>query len=174
MAGYPKFRIRFGWLALMALAAQLVVIYADFGDAAVVRRFMFPSTYVLLLAFVILNRWRIGLLVIGAGMLLNLLAIVSNGGLMPVTPANAEKAEMGYKIEGVELGEAIPRSKNVLLEESDTHLRWLSDRFTWISDSPLAVFSVGDIVIAAGLTVVLLELLLPALQRNSRNRTSAT
>ena len=158
----------------MALAAQLVVIYADFGDAAVVRRFIFPSTYVLLLAFVILNRWRISFLVIGVGMLLNFLAIVSNGGLMPVTPANAEKAGMGYKIEGVELGEAIPRSKNVLLEESDTHLRWLSDRFTWISDSPVAVFSVGDIVIAAGLTVVLLELLLPALQRSSRNRTSAT
>ena len=174
MAGYPKFKIRFGWLVLMALAAQLVVIYADFGDAAVVRRFIFPSTYVLLLAFVILNRRRISFLVIGVGMLLNFLAIVSNGGLMPVTPANTEKAGMGYKIEGVELGEAIPRSKNVLLEESDTHLRWLSDRFTWISDSPLAVFSVGDIVIAAGLTVVLLELLLPALQRSSRNRTSAT
>ena len=158
----------------MALAAQLVVIYADFGDAAVVRRFIFPSTYVLLLAFVILNRRRIGFLVIGAGMLLNFLAIVSNGGLMPVTPANAEKAGMGYKIEGVELGEAIPRSKNVLLEDSDTHLRWLSDRFTWISDSPLAVFSVGDIVIAAGLTVVLLELLLPALQRSPPDRTSAT
>jgi len=174
LAGRPKSKIRFGWLVLMALAAQLVVIYADFGDAAVVRRFIFPSTYVLLLAFVILNRRRIGFLVIGAGMLLNFLAIVSNGGLMPVTPANAEKAGMGYKIEGVELGEAIPRSKNVLLEESDTHLRWLSDRFTWISDSPVAVFSVGDIVIAAGLTVVLLELLLPALQRSSRNRTSAT
>ena len=174
MAGYPKFKIRFGWLVLMALAAQLVVIYADFGDAAVVRRFIFPSTYVLLLAFVILNRQRIGFLVIGVGMLLNFLAIVSNSGLMPVTPANVEKAGMGYKIEGVELGEAIPRSKNVLLEERDTHLRWLSDRFTWISDSPLAVFSVGDIVIAAGLVVVLVEILLPALQRNSPDRTSPT
>ena len=158
----------------MALAAQLVVIYADFGDAAVVRRFIFPSTYVLLLAFVILNRQRIGFLVIGAGMLLNFLAIVSNGGLMPVTPANAEKAGMGYKIEGVELGEAIPRSKNVLLEESDTHLRWLSDRFTWISDSPFAVFSIGDIVIAAGLVVLLVELLLPALQRSPPDQTLPT
>ena len=174
MAGYPKFKIRFGWLVLMALAAQLVVIYADFGDAAVVRRFIFPSTYVLLLAFVILNRQRIGFLVIGVGMLLNFLAIVSNGGLMPVSPSNMEKTGMGYKLEELELGEAIPRSKNVLLEESDTHLRWLSDRFTWISDSPLAVFSVGDIVIAAGLIVVLVELLVPALQRSPPDRTSAT
>ena len=174
MAGHLKVEIRFGWLVLIALAAQLVVIYLDFDGAAALRRLIFPSSYVLLLAFVALNRRRIGFLVIGAGMLLNFLAIVSNGGLMPVTPANAESAGMGYKTEGVELGEAIPRSKNVLLEESDIHLRWLSDRFTWISDSPFAVFSIGDIVIAAGLIVVLLELLLPALQRSPPDRTSAT
>ena len=171
---YPKFEIRFGWVVLLALLLQIIVIFVGFGEAAVLRRFIFPSSYVLLLAFVVLNRRRIGFLVIGAGMLLNFLAIVSNGGLMPVTPANAEKAGMGYKIEGVELGEAIPRSKNVLLEASDIHLRWLSDRFTWISDSPFAVFSVGDIVIAAGLVVLLVELLLPALQRSPPDRTSPT
>ena len=175
MAGYPKFRIRFGWLVLMALAAQLVVIYADFGDATVLRRIIFPSTYVLLLAFVALNRRRVGFLVIGVGMLLNFLAIVTNGGLMPVTPANVEKAEMGYKLEELELGDAVPRSKNVLLEESGTNLRWLSDRFTWLSDSPFAVISAGDIVIAAGLVIILGELLLlPALQRSPPDRTSPT
>ena len=158
----------------MALAAQLVVMYAGFGDAAVLRRFIFPSTYVLLLAFVILNRRRIGFLVIGVGMLLNFLAIVSNGGLMPVTPANVEKAGMGSKIEGVELGEAIPRSMNVLLEESDTNLQWLSDRFTWGSPGPFSVFSIGDVIIAAGLIVVLVELLLPALQRSPPDQTSPT
>ena len=171
---YPKFDIRFGWVVLLALLVQITVIYVGFGEAAVLRRFIFPSSYVLLLAFVVLNRRRIGFLVIGAGMLLNFLAIVSNGGLMPVTPANAEKAGMGYKIAGVELGEAIPRSKNVLLEDSDTHLCWLSDRFTWISDSPFAVFSIGDIVIAAGLIVVLVELVLPALQRSPPDRTTPT
>ncbi|MDP2673797.1 MAG: DUF5317 domain-containing protein [Dehalococcoidia bacterium] len=174
MAGRPEFKIRFGWLVLMALAAQLVVIYVGFGDAAVLRRFIFPSTYVLLLAFVILNRRRIGFLVIGAGMLLNFLAIVSNGGLMPVTPANVEKAGMGYKIEGVELGEAIPRSMNVLLEESDTNLQWLSDRFTWGSPGPFSVFSIGDVIIGAGLIIVLVELLLPTLLRSSPDRTSPT
>ena len=82
-------------------------------------------------------------------MLLNFAAIVSNGGLMPVSPSNMEKTGMGYKLEELALGDAVPRSKNVLLEESDTNLRWLSDRFTWLSDSPFSVFSVGDIVIAA-------------------------
>ena len=112
---YPKFDIRFGWVVLLALLLQITVIYVGFGEAAVLRRFVFPSSYVLLLAFVVLNRRRIGFLVIGVGMLLNFLAIVSNGGLMPVTPANAEKAGMGYQIEGVELGEAIPRSHKLFL-----------------------------------------------------------
>ena len=167
-SSYPKFDIRFGWVVLLALLLQITVIYVGFGEAAVLRRFIFPSSYVLLVAFVIFNRRRIGFLVIGAGMLLNFAAIISNGGLMPVTPANIEGAGMAYRLDGVELGDAVPRSKNVLLEESDTNLRWLSDRFTWLSDSPFSVFSVGDIVIAAGLVVVLGELLLlPALQRGS-------
>ena len=171
---YPKFEIRFGWVVLLALLLQIIVISVGFGEAGVIRRFIFPSSYVLLLAFVVLNRRRIGFLVIGVGMLLNFLAIVSNGGLMPVTPANAEKAGMGYKIEGVELGEAIPRSKNVLLEASDSHLNWLSDRFTWVSGSPFAVFSAGDIIVAAGLVIVLLEFILAALPRSSPDRTSPT
>ena len=171
---YPKFEIRFGWIVLLALLLQIIVIFVGFGEAGVLRRFFFPFSYVLVLAFIAINRRHLGFLTVGVGMLLNFLAVVTNGGLMPVTPANMEAAGMAYKIEGVELGKAIPRSKNVLLEAGDTHLSWLSDRFTWVSDSPFAVFSVGDIVVAAGLVVVLLELLLAALQRNSPDRTSPT
>ena len=174
MAGRPKFEIRFGWSVLMALAAQLVVIYTGFGDAAVLRRFIFPSTYVLLLAFVVLNRRRVGFLVIGVGMLLNFLAIVTNGGLMPISPASMEKAGLGEELAELGPGDAVPDSKNVLLEESDTNLQWLSDRFTWGSPGPFSVFSIGDVIIAAGLVVVLVELLLPALQRSPPDQTLPT
>jgi hypothetical protein len=170
----PKVVIHYGWLAVMAVVAQLLVIYLDFGDADVLRRFIFPSSYVLLLAFVALNRRYIGFLVIGAGMLLNLLAIVSNGGLMPVSPANMAEAGLSHKIEELSLGDGIPRSKNVLLEDGDTHLRWLSDRFTWLPDGPFAVFSAGDVIIVAGLLVLLFEFLLPRVQRVSPDRTSPT
>ena len=170
----PRVEVRSGWLAVVALLAQVIVIYAGFGDAAVLRRFIFPLSYVLLIAFVPLNRRRIGFLIIGAGMLLNFLAIVTNGGLMPVSPANMAKAELAHKLEGLELGDPIPRSKNVLLEESDTHLRWLSDRLDWDSGTNLQIFSVGDVIIAAGLVVVLLEFLMPRVQRVSPDRTSPT
>ena len=159
----PRVEIRSGWLAVVALVAQLLVIYVDFGDLALLRRFIFPCTYVLLLAFVVLNRRYIGFLVIGAGMLLNFLAIVSNGGLMPVAPEHLSQSRLA----GVEVGDPLPRSKDVLLEEEDTHLRWLSDRLDWDSGTALQVFSVGDVIIGAGLLVVLLEFLLPRVRRVS-------
>ena len=166
----PRVEIRSGWLAVIALLAQLVVVYVGFGDAAMLRRFIFPSTYVLLLAFVILNRRRIGFLIIGAGMLLNFLAIVTNGGLMPISPEHLQESELAE----LEPGDAVPNSKNVMLEEEDIHLRWLSDRLYWYTGTDLQVFSVGDTIIGAGLAVVLLELLLPRVQRVSPDRTSPT
>jgi hypothetical protein len=166
----PRVEIRSGWLAVIALLAQLVVIYVGFGDATVLRRFIFPSTYVLLLAFVILNRRRIGFLIIGAGMLLNFLAIVTNGGLMPISPEHLQESELAE----LEPGDSVPNSKNVMLEEEDTQLRWLSDRLDWDTGTDLQVFSVGDFIIGAGLAVVLLELLLPRVQRVSPDRTSPT
>ena len=166
----PRVEIRSGWLAVVALLTQIAVVYVDFGDAAVLRRFIFPSTYVLLLAFVVLNRRRIGFLVIGAGMLLNFLVIVSNGGLMPIAPQHLEPSELAE----LQPGDPVPGSKNVMLEEDEIHLRWLSDRLHWDNGTDLKVFSVGDIVIGAGLAVVLLELLMPRVQRVSPDRTSPT
>ncbi len=158
----------------MALLAQLIVIYVGFGEAGLVRRLVFPASYLLLAAFVILNRRRIGLLVIGAGMLMNFLAIVSNGGLMPISPATMENAGFHDELAELELGDAVPQTKNVLLAEGDTNLRWLSDRFTFDSRSPFPVFSIGDLIIAAGLIVTLVEFLLPVVQRVSQDRPSLT
>jgi len=132
-------------------------------------------SYVLLLAFIILNRRRVGFLVIGAGVLLNFLAIVTNGGLMPISPANMEKAGLGDELAKLELGDAVPFNKNVLLDESDTNLQWLTDRFTWDSPGPFPVFSIGDVIIGAGLLVVLVELVLPLIARvASRDRPTLT
>ncbi len=171
---FSKFNLRFGWLVLLALLAQTIVIYVDFGDADVLRRFIFPVTYVLLVAFVVLNRRRVGFLIIGVGMLLNLLVIVANGGLMPIAPATMERAGLEDKLVGLEPGDSVPQTKNVLLDESDTHLELLSDHFTWGSPGPVPVFSIGDVVIGFGLIIILVEFLLPILQRASRDGLSPT
>ena len=172
---FPKLEIRFGWLVLIAVIVQLVVIYVGFGGAEELRRFIFPASYVLVLAFIVLNRRRVGFLVIGAGALLNFLAIVTNGGLMPISPANMEKAGFGDELTKLGLGDAVPLSKNVLLEESDTNLQWLTDRFAWDSSGPFPVFSVGDVIIGIGLVIILVELFLPLIVRRvSRDRPSLT
>lgn len=170
----PKLDLRLGWLVFLALIAQAVVIYVGLGDAGLLRRLVFPASYVLLLAFVVLNWRRVGFLVIGAGLLLNFLAIVTNGGLMPISPANLERAGLGDELVELELGDSVSRTKNVLLAESETHLQFLSDRFGWGSPGPLPVFSIGDAVVGAGLGVLLIELLLPVVLRVSQGRPSPT
>lgn len=159
---------------LAAIAGQLIVVYAGFGPAEDLRRFVFPASYALLLAFIILNHRRFGFLIIGAGALLNFLAIVTNGGLMPISPSHMESAGLGEELAELQLGDAVPLTKNVLLDEGDTHLQWLTDRLTWESLGPFRVFSVGDVIIAVGLAVTLLELLRPAIRRASRNDPSLT
>ncbi len=170
----PKLDLRFGWLVLLAFIAQTVVIYVGFGDVAVLRRFVFPASYVLLLAFVVLNWRRVGFLVSGAGLILNFLASVTHGGLMPISPANLERAGLGDQLVELELGDSVPETKNVLLDESETHLQILSDRIAWKSPGPLPVFSIGDVVVGAGLAVLIIELLLPVVLRVSQNRPSPT
>jgi hypothetical protein len=114
-------------------------------------------------------------LVIGVGTFLNFLASVTNGGLMPISPANMVKVGLGDELPDLELGDPVPLTKNVLLEEGDPALQWLTDRFTWQSLGPFPVFSIGDIIIAAGLVVVLLELVLPLIVRGaSRDHLSLT
>lgn len=157
--------MEFGWLVLVALVTQAVVIYVGFGELGVIRRFIFPSSYVLLLAFIVLNWRRVGFVVVGVGVVLNLLAIVTNGGLMPVSPAAMERAGLQDELVGVDSGDPLPLSKNVLLDESDTNFQWLSDRIPWDSPGPVPLLSVGDIVVVIGLVALVVEFLLPHVVR---------
>jgi hypothetical protein len=162
-----KLSIRFGWLVFLALAAQVFVLLVDLQDGGIARRVVLPASYVLLLGFVALNWRRIGFLVLGLGALLNFLAVTANGGLMPVSPENLKEAGLEEELTGREPGDAVPGTKDVILEEDETHLKFLSDRLTLGPDSgPIPpLFSVGDVIIAAGAIIALLEIALPSVQR---------
>ncbi len=170
---YPKFVIRFGGVAILALGLQLLVIYAGLGDLAFLRRVIFVVSYFLLVAFVAANWRRLGIAVIGLGLLLNLAAIVSNGGLMPVTPETLERAGLSERIAELEEGAPIPLSKDILLERGDTRLRALTDILVWNNPTGVNAFSIGDLIIGAGLVVTLGELLLPRLKRVSGQERSS-
>ena len=169
---FPKVAIHLGIVPFAALALQIVVVDAPTGLGDTARRSILVLSYVLLLGFVLANlHWR-GLIVIGAGLFLNFLAIISNGGLMPISPDTLERS--GLPQEEVSAGEWVPHSKDVLLTREETNLWPLSDILVWKNPTGVNAFSVGDLVIGAGLLVTLGEVLLPSVRRVSADGPSAT
>ncbi len=161
---FRKVVFRLGVVAFLALLAQVAAVRAPFGDDDLPRRILFVLSYLLLLAFVAANLSRIGIAVIGAGLLLNFAAIIANGGLMPITPETALKS--GALPSDAQLGHWLPGSKDVLLERGDAHLWFLGDRFTWDAmSSVVRAFSLGDVVLMLGLVVTILDLVAPRLAR---------
>lgn len=161
----PAQTLRLGGGAIFALAIQLIAIFAPLGDD-VPRRALMLLSYIILIGFVSLNLRRIGMVIIGIGLLLNFLPIVANGGLMPVTPETLARGDFP---EDVRPGDWVPGSKDVLLEEEDVRLWALGDRFVVDGLGGTIAYSPGDIFIAVGVVVLLGELLLPRIRRAEPN-----
>jgi hypothetical protein len=136
-------RVRVRWIPaiLAALGIQIVIIRvlpASFplGVAASIHVF----TYGLAAAFLVVNRSVIGLWIIGVGGMLNLTAIVTNGGVMPATARAMAAAGMsdtaGFENSAV---------------RAHAHFAFLGDVFATPKGVPLAnVFSIGDVLIVLG------------------------
>jgi len=140
--------IRFRWAALavggllvqVALFSPLIApAVGDFG----------PPVYVLSTAAVfvaVVRNWRIpGMALVIAGAASNLLAIAANGGVMPADPA---------AIASLGLDAADGFTNSVVM--ADPALRPLTDIFAMPTILPFAnVFSIGDVLIAVGIALVI-------------------
>jgi hypothetical protein len=133
------------WLAPAALAAQILIMsVAPHGHPAA-HRLLHVATYVVGGAFLWANRRIRGVPLVAAGAALNALPIVVNRGVMPAS-ASAQR------LAGLQLGAGFQNSAHV----AHAHLAWLGDIIPVPGLGPLSnVFSVGDLVIYAGLLVVL-------------------
>jgi hypothetical protein len=103
-------------------------------------------SFALLIGFAAVNRTVGGVALVFAGLACNLAAVVANGGLMPASPHAIRAAGLTYRL------------KNNSLSTVDPHLAWLTDRWAVPAWIPWGnVFSVGDVLIAAGIiaTIVL-------------------
>src|SRR6188474_3026063 len=138
-----RLELRHGWAVFLALGLQ-VLLFSSARDA-IPEPLLEPlhlGTYALLFGFAFANFRHVVLLPLFLGMALNAIAIVSNGGRMPVNP----EAWAATGLDGA--GES-----NVAVGAD--RLSFLGDIFALPKELPLTnVFSIGDLLLGIG-TVML-------------------
>ncbi|RME86672.1 MAG: hypothetical protein D6770_11370 [Anaerolineae bacterium] len=148
---YRPPELRAPWLAILAFVPQLVAFYFPTTRAVLPDAWASAgliTSQILLLGFAWLNRHVSGMSLIIAGLVGNLLAIIANGGFMPISPQTAARLISSPL---PETGSRLGYSKDILLTAEETRLAWLSDRYLLPEWFPYrSVISLGDILIAAG------------------------
>lgn len=138
-------RIRGKALVFAAIGLQLVAFPVDllpWSTPTAVASATWLCSYGLLVAMLLLNARTPGLQLVAAGLASNVVAIVANGGLMPVRGAALLAAGTDYEVH------------NNSIQLGQPHFGLLVDRWAAPHWVPLAnVYSVGDVLIALGLIV---------------------
>lgn len=143
-------RLRLRGIGLLYVAVALQVIAFPFAfmpwrTPETPAKLLWLASYALVLAATVLNRRLTGVPVVAAGMALNLVAVLANRGLMPVLPSSMHAAGHDYAVSNNSIADAQP------------HLAALVDRWAAPDWIPWAnVYSVGDVVIAAGAALIVL------------------
>ncbi len=140
-------RVRGVWLFYAALGLQLIAFPSavnphGLSDRASVSLWL--VSYACLVAVTVMNRHMRGLAVAGLGMGSNLVAVIANGGHMPALPGALRNAGLDYT--GVHMNS---------VASSAPSLPWLVDRWAAPDWVPWGnVYSVGDVLIAVGVVIV--------------------
>ena len=143
--------LRCSWLIPIALLLQVVVFSSQFehlGWSNWLRPPLYVFSILLLLLAAGLNLSLGGMRILGLGLLLNFLVIAANGGYMPVSPDNLDRAGLSHQ---AELLRARGHFSNSTLLTDQTRLPFLADIFFIPPPLPFHnVFSPGDVFIAIG------------------------
>lgn len=138
------------WLAFGGLLLQIGIVDLVPDGSHAVHAGLHVASYGFAAAFVAANRHIAGIAVMAAGGALNLLAIAANGGVMPASP-------WAIAHSGLALGDGFDNSAAL----ENAHLLALGDVIP-VPAGPLAnVLRVGDLVIFAGLALLLLRVCAP-------------
>lgn len=133
-------QIRWWWLAVTGLAAQIVLFSPAFTAVGAIGPVLYVASSLAVLVAVVAN-WRLpGAPIVALGGLLNQLAILANGGYMPTSAA-------ALALAGLNPIDGYSNSR----ELAQPALPWLTDIFALPAGVPWAnVFSPGDILIGIG------------------------
>jgi hypothetical protein len=145
-AGLADLQLRWSWIIVGGLLVQVVLFSEPVSEriGALGPPIYVASTAAVIVA-VVANRAITGMLVVAAGAASNLLAIVANGGYMPVSAGAAAV-----------LGAHEPSAYSNSMQLPDPFLAPLTDIFALPPWVPFAnVFSVGDVLIGIGIAIVI-------------------
>ena len=151
----PGSKLRWLGLGVAVLLVQAALIYglASLDGARQWLPVLLPAAHLLLLPFLLRNLSFWGIKLVLVGLLLNLTAMLANGGLMPVE-APAVEAVGRHQVGDLQIGAHIPGSKNVLLNPQDVRLRELSDILVVPIPRPFTrAISAGDLFVLAGVVI---------------------
>jgi len=165
VAALAAIPIRAPWLFYAAIGLQIAgypsgVLPWSIGNSLATVLWM--VSYALLIAAVAVNVRLPGAGIVGLGMLSNLAAVVTNGGHMPARTSALRAAGVLYG--------GVHNNSEIAVHPS---LPWLIDRWPVPAWIPMGnVFSVGDVLIAAGAVVLVCAGMGVRLRRRGRLATA--
>ena len=139
-------RVSKPWLFYLALALQIAAfpsLFVPWQVGTQAATALSIASYGCLVVVAFANRHMFGMPIAAAGMLLNLAAILANGGHMPALPSAMRDAGLAFS--GVH---------NNSVADASPNLAWFVDRWAAPHWVPFGnVYSVGDVLIAIGVMV---------------------
>lgn len=150
IANLGRLRLRGLWLVIPALVIQVLIF--PLGPRGPIVQWGTPYwhllSYLFLLGIIVWN-WRYPeILVMGLGLLLNLVVIAANGGYMPASATALRAAGLDEVAQALEEG---VRRGNTVLMGSGTRLNPLGDWLYLPAWVPLSsAFSPGDLILGLG------------------------
>jgi hypothetical protein len=156
-------KVNYWWLIVFSLLLRILPFTFSATSSLVdLKRVCIILSYILLLFALSRNIHIRGTLIVAFGTFLNFLAILENGGFMPVSPEARHLA--GKALVDLSSGEIIlTQSGGVVLPIEQTRLCFLTDII------PISVvhtvFSVGDVIIGIGILVICINLVIRMVKR---------